>query len=173
MRAGVINIMSPLKVVAIVGHKKSGKTRLAVMLIDSLKKMGYRVASAKHVHHAEFSVDMPGKDSWLHGQAGACPNIIISPNELAVIWKGRTVKSILDLIKIASDADFLVLEGFYSLLKKYKEVVKVILVKNEEEIKEFNNEGIIVTFKDINCQGVIKLPEQFPQLLKKVLEEVT
>lgn len=173
MRVGVINVMSSLKVVAILGHKKSGKTRLAVMLIDSLKKMGYKVASAKHVHHAEFSVDMPGKDSWLHGQAGACPNIIISPNELAVIWKGKTANTILDLIKFVNDADFLVLEGFYSLVKRYKEAVKVILVKNEEEIKEFNNEGIIVTFKDINCQGVIKLPEQFHQLLKKIIQEAT
>lgn len=168
MRVGVVKVMSSLKVVAVLGHKKSGKTRLAVMLIDALKNMGYKVASAKHVHHAEFSIDMPGKDSWLHGQAGACPNIIISPNEFAVIWKGMTINSLSDLMKIASNADFLVLEGFYSLVKKYKEAIKVILIKNEEEIKEFN-EGIIATFEDINCKDVIKLPEQFPQLLEKIL----
>jgi molybdopterin-guanine dinucleotide biosynthesis protein MobB len=67
-----------MKVIAVVGYKKSGKTRLTTMLIKSLRERGYRVASAKHVHHADFSIDQPGKDSWKHSEAGANPNIIIS-----------------------------------------------------------------------------------------------
>jgi len=162
--------MSPLKIVAILGHKKSGKTRLAVMLIDALKKRGYRVASAKHVHHPNFSLDMPGKDSWMHGDAGASPNIIISPNEFAVIWRGMKTNTLSEVIKIAGDADFLILEGFYSLVKEYKDATKVILVKNEKEMRDLN-EGIIATFENIESPNVLKLPEQFPQLLEEILKK--
>ncbi|MCX8193597.1 MAG: molybdopterin-guanine dinucleotide biosynthesis protein B [Nitrososphaeria archaeon] len=159
-----------MKVVAILGHKKSGKTRLATMLIRSLRERGYTVASAKHVHHADFSIDQYGKDSWKHSEAGANPNIIISPNEIAVIWKKKFLVSPQELKDLVGHVDFLILEGFYSLVKHYTEVLKIFLVKNEEDLA--NLEGIIfATFEELNNPDIIKLPEQYPQLLKIILEK--
>jgi len=117
-----------------------------------------RVASAKHVHHADFSIDQPGKDSWKHSEAGANPNIIISPREVAVIWGGRNINSIEDLLSlIRGGADFLILEGFYSLVKQCREAVKIVLIKNVEEAAELNGD-IIATFKDINLSKYNKAP---------------
>jgi molybdopterin-guanine dinucleotide biosynthesis protein MobB len=158
-----------MKVIAIVGHKKSGKTRLATMLIKSLRDREYRVASAKHVHHADFSIDQPGKDSWKHSEAGANPNIIISPREVAIIWRGRSINSIGDLLSlIGEEVDFLILEGFYSLVKQYEEAMKIVLIKNIEETFDLSGD-VIATFEDISCPGIIKLPEQYSQLLKIIL----
>lgn len=158
-----------MKVIAVVGHKKSGKTRLAAMLIKSLRERGYRVASAKHVHHADFSIDQPGKDSWKHGEAGANPNIIISPREVAIIWRGKSINSIEDILSlIGEEADFLILEGFYSLTKHYEKITKIVLIRNIEEKLDLTGD-VIATFEDINCPEVIKLPEQYPQLLKIIL----
>lgn len=158
-----------MKVIAVVGHRKSGKTRLTAMLIKSLRERGYKVASAKHVHHADFSIDQRGKDSWKHGEAGANPNIIISPREVAVVWRGRNINSIEDVLSlIRGEADFLILEGFYSLVKQYREAVKIVLIKNVEEAAELNGD-IIATFKDINFSNIIKLPKQYSQLLSIIL----
>lgn len=157
-----------LKVVAIIGHKKSGKTRLAAMLIKSLRDMGYKVASAKHVHHADFSIDQVGKDSWIHGEAGANPNIIISPREVAVIWRDRSIDSIDELLKLVGGADFLILEGFYNLVRQYKEVLKVVLVKNKEDLDNLRGD-ILATFEEIDCSEILRLPQQFSKVLKNIL----
>ena len=47
----------------------SGKTTLIEKLIPELTRRGLRVGAVKRV--ARFDIDMPGKDSWRHGQAGA------------------------------------------------------------------------------------------------------
>jgi len=161
-------MMSSLMVIAVVGHKKSGKTRLVTMLIKSLREMGYRVASAKHVHHADFSIDQAGKDSWRHGEAGANPNIIISPREVAVIWRGRNIYSVKELLSlVGEEADFLILEGFYSLVKQYEEAFKIVLIRDVEETNLGGD--VIATFEDINRPEILKLPEQYPQLLNIIL----
>lgn len=159
-----------MKIIAILGHKKSGKTRLATMLMRSLCKMGHTVASAKHVHHADFSIDQVGKDSWRHGEAGANPNIIISPNEVAVIWKRRTLTSLQELKNFAGNVDFLILEGFYSLVKHYREVLKIVLVKDLDDVANLE-EGVMATFEELNNPDIIKLPEQYSQLLKIIFEK--
>jgi len=161
-------VVFSLKVVAIIGHKKSGKTRLAAMLIKSLRDMGYKVASAKHVHHADFSIDQVGKDSWIHGEAGANPNIIISPREVAVIWRDRSIDSIDELLKLVGGADFLILEGFYNLVRQYKEVLKVVLVKNKEDLDNLRGD-ILATFEEIDCSEILRLPQQFSKVLKNIL----
>lgn len=159
-----------MKIVAVVGRKKSGKTRLATMLIRSLRDMGYKVASAKHVHHADFSIDKVGKDSWKHGEAGATPNIIISPREVAVVWRDRSISSINELIDLVrGGADFLILEGFYKLTEQYKGALRIVLVKDREEAAELRGD-VIVSFEEIECSEIIKLPEQYPQLLRIILE---
>ncbi|PUA31362.1 MAG: molybdopterin-guanine dinucleotide biosynthesis protein B [Candidatus Terraquivivens tikiterensis] len=161
-----------LKVVAVLGHKKSGKTRLVTMLIKALRDMNYKVASAKHVHHVDFSIDRPGKDSWKHREAGANPTIIISPGEVAIMLRGKKVEALSDLVKMAEGSDVLVLEGFYGLLKESDDAIKIALVKNAEELKTMKGE-IIATFENLNEGGVYRLPEEFPQLFKLLLDKIS
>jgi len=63
---------------SVVGRKNSGKTTLMKGLIAELVRRGFSVATVKHTSHVhEF--DTPGKDSWVHRQAGSAAAVIISP----------------------------------------------------------------------------------------------
>ena len=57
-------------VVSIVGRSKVGKTTLLEKVIALLAAQGIRVAVIKH-HHGDFEMDVPGKDTYRHKQAGA------------------------------------------------------------------------------------------------------
>lgn len=71
--------------VHVVGRKNSGKTTLIVDLVECLTARGLRIGTIKHTHH-EHELDIPGKDSYRHRQAGATPVGILTPHLNAVYW---------------------------------------------------------------------------------------
>ena len=80
-----------MKRIHIVGHKNSGKTTLIVQLVGELARKGYRVGTIKHTHH-HHELDIPGKDSYRHREAGAESVGVISQRMNAIFWpqsKGR------------------------------------------------------------------------------------
>ena len=72
-----------MKFIHIIGRKNSGKTTLVVALIEYFTSQGIRVGSVKHTHH-RHELDVPGKDSFRHREAGASPVAILSPGMTAV-----------------------------------------------------------------------------------------
>ena len=58
-----------MKVIGLAGWSGAGKTTLLTRVIPHLLDEGLRVSVIKHAHH-NFDVDVPGKDSWRHRQAG-------------------------------------------------------------------------------------------------------
>ena len=79
-----------MKRIHIVGRKNSGKTTLIVELVQQLRSMGFRVGTIKHTHH-RHELDVPGKDSFRHREAGAVAVGILSPSMNAVFWPGESV----------------------------------------------------------------------------------
>jgi molybdopterin-guanine dinucleotide biosynthesis protein B len=73
----------------IVGRKNSGKTTLIVDLVRYFTGQGLKVGTIKHTHH-RHQLDTPGKDSFLHRQAGAAAVGILSPETSAVFWTPET-----------------------------------------------------------------------------------
>jgi molybdopterin-guanine dinucleotide biosynthesis adapter protein len=69
----------------IVGRKNHGKTTLIADLVVHLTGQGLSVATIKHTHHAH-ELDTPGKDSFLHRQAGANVVGIVARNLSAAFW---------------------------------------------------------------------------------------
>lgn len=69
----------------IVGRKNAGKTTLIVELVRELTSRGMRVGTVKHTHH-HHELDTPGKDSYLHRNAGAHAVGILAPGMSAVFW---------------------------------------------------------------------------------------
>lgn len=67
----------------IIGRKNSGKTTLVVELIEHLTARGLKVGAIKHTHH-RHELDVPGKDSFKHREAGAKAVGILSPGMTAV-----------------------------------------------------------------------------------------
>jgi molybdopterin-guanine dinucleotide biosynthesis protein B len=70
-------------VLLVTGAHESGKTTVAVKLIEALVKEGLKVGSLKHTDH-EYETDVEGKDSQRHKAAGADPAILVAGCRSAV-----------------------------------------------------------------------------------------
>jgi molybdopterin-guanine dinucleotide biosynthesis protein B len=66
-----------MRVIGLAGWSGAGKTTLIVKLIPYLRERGITVSTLKHAHHT-FDVDQPGKDSYLHREAGAREVLVAS-----------------------------------------------------------------------------------------------
>ncbi len=64
-----------MRVVAITGYSKTGKTALIETLTRELAREG-KVGTVKHAHH---ELDVPGRDTHRHLQAGASITIALNP----------------------------------------------------------------------------------------------
>jgi len=74
-----------MKRVHIIGRKNHGKTTLVSELVGEFQSRGLKVGTIKHTHH-HHELDTPGKDSYLHRQAGASVVGIVSRSMNAVFW---------------------------------------------------------------------------------------
>ena len=57
-----------MKILGVVGTKNTGKTTLVTLIVSELVNRGYRVGTVKHTHH---ELDLEGKDTWKHREAGS------------------------------------------------------------------------------------------------------
>jgi len=72
-----------MKRLHVVGGKNHGKTTLVVELVQELARRGIAVGTIKHTHH-QHELDVPGKDSHRHREAGASVVGILTPTMTAV-----------------------------------------------------------------------------------------
>ena len=114
-----------MKVVGVIGYKKSGKTTLVIRLSQELSRMGYRVAILKH---ASGDIDFPSSDTSKF-RAHAAFVSAISSKESEIILKGR--KRIEDILTYF-DCDIVLIEGF----KKEKTFPKIVCIRNKGEESE-------------------------------------
>ena len=77
-----------MRIFGLAGWSGSGKTTLLTKLIPELVGRGVKVSTIKHAHH-EFDIDKPGKDSWLHRQAGAMEVMVASSGRFALMHELR------------------------------------------------------------------------------------
>ncbi len=103
-----------MKVIAVIGHKASGKTTFLRRLIPVLVERGYRVGTAKHVG-PEVEPDTPGKDTQLHREAGAERVLLYSDVRGALFWDHEGVPVEECLEQYMADLDLVLLEGFKTL----------------------------------------------------------
>jgi len=106
---------APMRVVAIVGHKGSGKTTLIERLIPALRARGLTVSTIKHAHHHQIELDTPGKDSHRHRSAGAAEVIVASDTGWARIAASPVPASLQVLLGELRPVDVVLVEGFKQL----------------------------------------------------------
>jgi molybdopterin-guanine dinucleotide biosynthesis protein B len=111
-------------IISIIGKSNSGKTTLLEKIIPELKRRGYRVATVKHHSHPGFEIDLPGKDTWRHAQAGSDHIIIAAPDRIASIRRLERELSLDEIAASISDIDVILTEGFKSAHKPAIEVVR-------------------------------------------------
>jgi molybdopterin-guanine dinucleotide biosynthesis protein B len=104
-----------MKVIGLAGWSGAGKTTLLARLIPHFRQEGLRVSVIKHAHH-EFDVDVPGKDSWVHRQAGAEDVLVSSARRWALMHelRGAAEPLLPELLAKMSRVDLVVIEGFKS-----------------------------------------------------------
>jgi molybdopterin-guanine dinucleotide biosynthesis protein B len=105
-----------MRVVGLCGCSGAGKTTLGVGLIAALKQAGCRVSVLKHTHK-RFEMDVPGKDSWRHREAGAFEVLVANRQRLVLQreYEAETdvpVRSLLNELADLGDQHWVLVEGF-------------------------------------------------------------
>ena len=154
-----------MNIFAIVGHSKSGKTRLISQLIPELKSHGYTVAVIKHCPHG-FELDTEGKDSWKFIEAGSDAVSLLSTDRAAILKEYKSKlnpKSIIE--QYFSDIDVILVEGY----KENKTIKKIeVLQKGISEKLECSPEELIAVVSDFEVS--IDKPVFHPDQTGEIVE---
>lgn len=119
-----------MNVFGVAGRSGSGKTTLLTRLIPWLKGQGLTISTVKQAQEA-FDVDKPGKDSYLHREAGAREVMIASAKRWAVMHEyGAQPEFTMDqLLGRLSPVDLVLVEGFRRWPHERLEVIRAELDK--------------------------------------------
>jgi len=100
-----------VKILHVIGRRNHGKTRLVVDLVRELRRRGISVGTFKHSSH-HHPVDRPGKDSWLHREAGAEPAAFSSTAGIGVYLNVGDGDPLDRVLPLYADVEILLVEGF-------------------------------------------------------------
>ena len=130
-----------MKVIGLAGWSGAGKTTLLTRAIPQLQKQGLRVSVIKHAHHA-FDVDVPGKDSWKHREAGAAEVLVSSSQRWALMreLRGAAEPRLPELLAKLSPVDLVVVEGFK---REPHRKIEVYRAANEKPLLFPDDPGIV------------------------------
>jgi molybdopterin-guanine dinucleotide biosynthesis protein B len=143
-----------MKVIGLAGWSGAGKTTLLTRTIPQLQKQGVRVSVIKHAHHA-FDVDVPGKDSWRHREAGAAEVLVSSSQRWALMHelRGAAEPRLSELLARMSPVDLVVVEGFK---REPHRKIEVYRAANEKPLLFPDDPGIVGIATDTAVES--KLP---------------
>lgn len=119
-----------MRVIGLAGWSGSGKTTLITKVIPVLVARGLKVSTIKHAHH-EFDIDQPGKDSWLHREAGAGEVVVASSRRWALVHelRGEEEPPLAELLAKLSPADLVIIEGYKRLAHPKLEIYRAAVGK--------------------------------------------
>jgi molybdopterin-guanine dinucleotide biosynthesis protein MobB len=104
-----------IPILSVVGRSGSGKTTLLEKLVREFVARGRQVGTVKHHYHGAVTVDVPGKDSWRHKQAGARAVALSSPEMYFAVCDTPGALSLETIVHRVLDAvDIVLTEGFKS-----------------------------------------------------------
>jgi molybdopterin-guanine dinucleotide biosynthesis protein B len=101
------------RLIGLAGWSGAGKTTLIAAVIPALRARGIAVSTVKHAHHA-FDIDKPGKDSYVHRQAGASEVLVVSSQRFALMHelRGEEEPPLGALLRRLAPVDLVLVEGF-------------------------------------------------------------
>jgi molybdopterin synthase catalytic subunit len=143
-----------MKVISIIGEKKSGKTSLIESLIAYLKEYG-KVGCIKHAHELDLAA-ATAKDTDRFFNAGAEVVIGASPEKTVKIC-GSGKKNLEELIAemATSGVDFVLVEGF-----KSSDVPKIAL-------SDFSKNQVSAILKRVDFRGN---PQMKEEMIKELVQ---
>jgi len=147
-------------VLSIVGSSNSGKTTLVEQLIAVLAGKGLRIASIKHSHH-QPEMDMPGKDSWRHKQAGAVTSFLVGPSQMMMVADiEQEINPNLLADRFCDAYDLVLVEGYASLPG-----AKIEVLRAERSMHLLCHPSELLAV-------VTNVPSVYPELLQFDLDDI-
>lgn len=158
-------------VLAFIGKPNCGKTTLIEKLIPALVARGVRVGTIKH-HHGDIQMDIPGKDTWRHKQAGARAVLLSSPTGIGFI-QDATVDTPVEILvsRFFQDLDLVLAEGYKdSTLPKIEVFRSTVYDKPLQD----PGENLFATVSDIRIRPSLPWfkPDNFEELVVFILEKI-
>src|SRR6516225_614672 len=136
-----------MKVIGLAGWSGAGKNTLLTRLIPHFIGEGLRVSVIKHAHH-HFDVDVPGKDSWRHREAGAAEVLVSSERRWALMHelRGAPEPRLPELLARLAPVDLVVVEGFK---REPHRKIEVFRAANDKPLLFPDDPGIVGIATDI------------------------
>lgn len=134
-----------IPIVGFFGYSNSGKTTVVANLTKILSGQGYRIAAIKHAAHG-YDMDIPGKDSWQHFNAGAQKVLVVGPESITTherVEKGLSLPSILDKLQTDENIDLILVEGF-----KNEPGPKIQVIRDQDAAFPDGDVDLIATVSD-------------------------
>jgi len=102
-----------MRIFGLAGWSGSGKTTLLTRLLPELAARGLKVSTLKHAHHA-VDLDVPGKDTWQHREAGAHEVMLATGKRFALLHELREAPEpgLAELLSRMARVDLVLVEGF-------------------------------------------------------------
>ena len=156
-----------MRILLVVGKKKTGKTTLIEKLIAGLKNKGYKIGSIKYTTE-DHEFDTPGKDSFRHAQAGAESTLILSPTKIALFsrtLRERNLDQILNFV--FADYNLVIGEGFRN--SSYPKI-EVFDSKKHSGLLCSPEDNLIAVVGDVDLSMQVPYfsPDQIDSLIKFV-----
>tara|TARA_B100000686_G_scaffold322360_1_gene376034 strand:- start:9418 stop:9915 length:498 start_codon:yes stop_codon:yes gene_type:complete len=135
-------------VLGFAGWSGSGKTTLIKNIIPYLNRLNISVSTLKHAHEG-FDIDQPGKDSFVHREAGAKEVLISSNKRFALMHEYKEAEMRLsNLLKKLQPVDLILVEGWKSEKHRKIEVFRSCI--NKPLLCEKDNNIIAIATDNIN-----------------------
>ncbi len=126
-----------MRVVAVVGRSRAGKTTLIERLIRTLGRKA-RIAVVKHSHHREIDLDVRGKDTWRFARAGA--TAVLGVSQHRVILTSHRTLSLAESVRLLSREtprpDWVFVEGFHDEVARNRRIPAVVVARTSTDLAE-------------------------------------
>ena len=158
-------------VLAFIGKPDCGKTTLIEKLIPALVAKGLRIGTIKH-HHGDIQMDIPGKDTWRHKQAGAQAVLLSSPTGIGFIQDVTEDTPVEDLAdRFFLGFDLVIAEGF-----KWTDLPKIEVFRSSVYDKPMQDPGesLIAVVSDVHIRSNLPWfkPEDMDKLVAFIVEKI-
>jgi molybdopterin-guanine dinucleotide biosynthesis adapter protein len=158
-------------VLAFIGKPNCGKTTLIEKLIPALVARGLRIGTIKH-HHGDIQMDIPGKDTWRHKQAGAHAVLLASPTGIGFIQditEDAPIESLVD--HYFRNFDLIIAEGYKDALIPKIEVFRSTIY---DEPLSAPGESLIAMVSDVRGHDHLPWfkPEEVNELVEFILKRI-
>ena len=150
-------------IISIIGKSKSGKTTLIERLVPELKSRGYKVATIKHTAHMA-DIDIQGKDTWRHIQAGSEATAISSPHGIILFKTTKQEASIEQVMRFFNgEYDIVIAEGFKQSnapkIEVHRKQIGILLSKVENIIAIVTDEPLPTNIRQFHFTDTANLSD--------------